>query len=163
MDTIQKAKQVLKRGHELSEEVVAINGIADELYEMRKNNDETLFQLKNIAGSLDLVSQYLYDISWELKRAREEKTLDKTTESWENTTMNKTQEDIEWQVNMWDGNMNIFEIYDELRDGYTADEQEALLNHAYDTWHYNDLIAELASHFGVTLHNYEPKLKRLPL
>ena len=81
MDTIQKAKQVLKRGHELSEEVVAINGIADELYEMRKNNDETLFQLKNIAGSLDLVSQYLYDISWELKRAREEKTLDKTTES----------------------------------------------------------------------------------
>lgn len=81
MDTIQKAKQILKRGHELSEEVVAINGIADELYEMRKNNDETLFQLKNIAGSLDLVSQYLYDISWELKRTREEKTLDKTTES----------------------------------------------------------------------------------
>ena len=71
--------------------------------------------------------------------------------------------DIEWQVNMWDGNMNIFEIYDELRDGHTADEQEALLNHAYDTWHYNDLIAELASHFGVTLHNYEPKLKVLPL
>jgi hypothetical protein len=25
------------------------------------------------------------------------------------------------------------------------------------------LIAELASHFGVTLHNYEPKLKVLPL
>ena len=81
MDTIQKAKQILKRGHELSEEVVAINGIADELYEMRKNNDETLFQLKNIAGSLDLVSQYLYDISCELKKTREEKTLDKTTES----------------------------------------------------------------------------------
>ena len=76
MDTIQKAKQILKRGHELSEDVVAINGIADELYEMRKNNDETLFQLKNIAGSLDLVSQYLYDISWELKRAREEKGID---------------------------------------------------------------------------------------
>ena len=76
MNTIQKAKQILKRGHELSEEVVAINGIADELYEMRKNNDETLFQLKNIAGSLDLVSQYLYDISWELKRAREEKDID---------------------------------------------------------------------------------------
>ena len=81
MDTIQKAKQILKRGHELSEEVVAINGIADELYEMRKNNDATLFKLKNIAGSIDLVSQYLYDISWELKRTREEKTLDKTTES----------------------------------------------------------------------------------
>ena len=73
MDTIQKAKQILKRGHELSEEVVAINGIADELYEMRKNNDETLFQLKNIAGSLDYISQYLYDISWELKKNREQK------------------------------------------------------------------------------------------
>ena len=54
-------------------------------------------------------------------------------------------------------------IYDELRDGHTAEQQEALLNHAYDTWHYNDLIAELASHFGVTLHNYEPKLTRIGL
>jgi hypothetical protein len=75
MDTMQKAKQTLKRGHELSEDVVAINGIADELYEMRKNNDETLFQLKNIAGSLDFISQYLYDISWELKKTREEKVV----------------------------------------------------------------------------------------
>ena len=56
----------------------AINGVADELYENRKNNDEILFQLKNIAGSLDLVSQYLYDVSWELKKNREEKTLDNT-------------------------------------------------------------------------------------
>ena len=60
-----KAKQILKRGHELTEHLEAINGIADELYEMRKNNDETLFQLKNIAGSRDYSSQYLYDISWE--------------------------------------------------------------------------------------------------
>ena len=81
MDTIQKAKQALKRGVEVSDQIVSINGIADELYEMRKNNDENLFQLKNIAGSLDLISQYLYDISWELKKTREEKTLDKTTES----------------------------------------------------------------------------------
>ena len=81
MNTIQKAKQALKRGVEVSDQIVSINGIADELYEMRKNNDENLFQLKNIAGSLDLISQYLYDISWELKKAREEKTLDKTTES----------------------------------------------------------------------------------
>ena len=76
MDTIQKAKQALKRGIELSEETVAMNGIADELYEMRKNNDETLFQLKNIAGSLDYIGQYLYDISWELKKARGEKDID---------------------------------------------------------------------------------------
>ena len=59
----------------------AINGVADELYENRKNNDEILFQLKNIAGSLDLVSQYLYDVSWELKKNREEKTLDNTIQN----------------------------------------------------------------------------------
>ncbi len=53
----------------------AINGVADELYANKNNNDEILFQLKNIAGSLDLVSQYLYDVSWELKKNRE-KNLD---------------------------------------------------------------------------------------
>jgi len=73
--TMEKAKQILKRGHELSEDVVAINGIADELYEMRKNQDDTLYQLKNIAGSLDFISQYLYDISWELKK-NNEKSVD---------------------------------------------------------------------------------------
>ena len=58
-----------------SREAISIDGVADELYEMRKNNDETLFQLKNIAGSLDLISQYLYDVSWELKKSREEKIV----------------------------------------------------------------------------------------
>ena len=71
--TMEQAKHLLKRGVELSEETVAMNGIADELYEMRKNQDDTLFQLKNIAGSLDYISQYLYDISWELKKNRDQK------------------------------------------------------------------------------------------
>ena len=53
----------------------SIVGLADELYESRKNNDEILFQLKNIAGSLDYVSQYLYDISWELKK-KNDKVVD---------------------------------------------------------------------------------------
>ena len=53
----------------------AINGLADELYEMRKENKEISFQLKNIAGSLDYVSQYLYDISWELKKNNEKKVV----------------------------------------------------------------------------------------
>ena len=51
--------------------VTAINGIADELYELRKENRDIQGELKNIAGSLDYVSQYLYDISWELKKNRE--------------------------------------------------------------------------------------------
>lgn len=51
--------------------VMAINGIADELYELRKENRDLQGELRNIAGSLDYVSQYLYDISWELKKNRE--------------------------------------------------------------------------------------------
>ena len=50
----------------------AIEGLADELYEARKENRELRGELKNIAGSLDFISQYLYDISWELKKTREE-------------------------------------------------------------------------------------------
>lgn len=55
--------------------VTAINGIADELYELRKENRDLQGELKNIAGSLDYVSQYLYDISWELKK-NNEKSVD---------------------------------------------------------------------------------------
>jgi len=51
----------------------AIVGLADELYELRKENRDLNGELKNIAGSLDYVSQYLYDISWELKKTREQK------------------------------------------------------------------------------------------
>ena len=53
----------------------AIEGLADELYEMRKESRDLNEELKNIAASLDYVSQYLYDISWELKKNRE-KNLD---------------------------------------------------------------------------------------
>ena len=56
--------------------ITAINGIADELYESRKENRDLQGELKNIAGSLDYVSQYLYDISWELKKNRE-KSVDR--------------------------------------------------------------------------------------
>ena len=55
--------------------VTAIEGLADELYELRKENRDLKGELRNIAGSLDYASQYLYDISWELKKNRE-KNLD---------------------------------------------------------------------------------------
>lgn len=55
--------------------VMAIDRISDELYEMRKENRDLQGELRNIAGSLDYVSQYLFDISWELKKNRE-KNLD---------------------------------------------------------------------------------------
>ena len=38
---------------------------------------------------------------------------------------------VESQVESWNWNMNIFEIYDELRDNHTARQQEQLLTHAY--------------------------------
>jgi chromosome segregation ATPase len=55
--------------------VTAIEGLADELYEMRKENRDLQGELRNIAGSLDYVSQYLYDISWELKK-KNDKVID---------------------------------------------------------------------------------------
>ncbi len=55
--------------------VTAIEGLSDELYELRKENRDLKGELRNIAGSLDYASQYLYDISWELKKNRE-KNLD---------------------------------------------------------------------------------------
>ena len=55
--------------------VMAIDRISDELYEMRKENRDLQGELRNIASSLDYASQYLYDISWELKKNRE-KNLD---------------------------------------------------------------------------------------
>tara|TARA_A100001011_G_scaffold394846_1_gene488222 strand:- start:475 stop:714 length:240 start_codon:yes stop_codon:yes gene_type:complete len=53
----------------------AIVGLADELYELRKENRDLQGELRNIAGSLDYVSQYLYDISWELKK-KNDKVID---------------------------------------------------------------------------------------
>ncbi|NDG52559.1 MAG: hypothetical protein EBY39_05995 [Flavobacteriia bacterium] len=52
----------------------------------------------------------------------------------------------------WEGNMNIFEIYDELRDNHTAEEQEQLLTHAYNFFSIQDaknFIKELAYHFNI--------------
>ena len=53
----------------------AIVGLADELYELRKENRDLQGELRNIAGSLDYVSQYLYDISWELEK-KNDKVID---------------------------------------------------------------------------------------
>ena len=69
--------------------VTAIEGLADELYELRKENRDLKGELRNIAGSLDYASQYLYDISWELKKNRE-KNLDLSEQVNQYYTMTKT-------------------------------------------------------------------------
>lgn len=67
--------------------------------------------------------------------------------------MNKAQ--IESRVEGWNWNMNIFEIYDELRDGHSAQDQEDLLTFAYNYFNNDVMIKELASHFGVTIETDE--------
>jgi hypothetical protein len=60
-----------------------------------------------------------------------------------------TQSQVESQVESWNWNMNIFEIYDELRDNHTARQQEQLLTHAYKFFNKDSNILELANHFGI--------------
>jgi hypothetical protein len=60
-----------------------------------------------------------------------------------------TASQVEARVESWNWNMNIFEIYDELRDGHTRKQQEDLLSFAYRYFNKDKMILELASHFGV--------------
>lgn len=60
-----------------------------------------------------------------------------------------TKAQIESRVEGWNWNMNIFEIYDELRDGHTGKEQEDLLTFAFRYFNKDKMILELASHFGI--------------
>ena len=60
-----------------------------------------------------------------------------------------TASQVEARVESWNWNMNIFEIYDELRDGHTAKQQEDLLSFAYRYFNKDKMILELASHFGI--------------
>lgn len=62
-----------------------------------------------------------------------------------------TEAQVEARVENWNWNMNIFEIYDELRDGHTAKEQEQLLTFAYDFFNKDKMMKELASHFGIDI------------
>ena len=60
-----------------------------------------------------------------------------------------TASQVEARVEGWNWNMSIFEIYDELRDGHTAKQQEDLLSFAYRYFDIDKMILELASHFGI--------------
>ena len=66
-----------------------------------------------------------------------------------------TKAQIESRVEGWNWNMNIFEIYDELRDGHSAQDQEDLLTFAYTYFGNDVMIKELASHFSVTIETDE--------
>ena len=59
-----------------------------------------------------------------------------------------TSAQVESQVESWNWNLNIFEIYDEIRD-YSERDQEQLLTFAYDFFNKDKMMKELASHFGI--------------
>ena len=71
-----------------------------------------------------------------------------------------TNKEIVDKVESWNWNLNIFEIYDEVKDmdryGYNGGSNHAsdlsrLLNHAYEYFKYDKFIAELMSHLGVEI------------
>ena len=75
-----------------------------------------------------------------------------------------TNREIVDKVESWNWNLNIFEIYDEVKDmdryGYNGGSNHAsdlsrLLNHAYEYFKYDPMIKELMSHLGVEIaeHN----------
>lgn len=57
---------------------------------------------------------------------------------------------VESQVESWNWNLNIFEIYDEIRD-YSERDQKQLLTFAYDFFNKDVMMKELASHFGIDI------------
>ena len=69
-----------------------------------------------------------------------------------------TNREIVDKVESWNWNLNIFEIYDEVKDmgkfGYNGGQTEdlsRLLNHAYNYFNYDSMIAELMSFLGVEI------------
>ena len=61
-----------------------------------------------------------------------------------------TKAQVESQVESWNWNLNIFEIYDEIRD-YSERDKEQLLAFAYDFFNKDKMMIELASHFGIDI------------
>ena len=72
-----------------------------------------------------------------------------------------TDQEIKDTVEGWNWNLSIFEIYDEVKDmgkfGYMGGQREEgsdlsrLLNHAYEYFNYDSMIAELMSFLGVEI------------
>tara|TARA_R110001592_G_scaffold32260_11_gene113192 strand:- start:450 stop:683 length:234 start_codon:yes stop_codon:yes gene_type:complete len=62
----------------------------------------------------------------------------------------KTEKEIEEQVEYWNWNMNIFEIYDEIRDQADYDNVKTL-SYAYQFFNQDRMIAELADHLCIDI------------
>ena len=84
-----------------------------------------------------------------------------------------TKREIEDKVESWNWNLSIFEIYDEVKDmgkygymgGQTSEGSDLsrLLNHAYEYFKYDSMIAELMSFLGVEIDDHEEDLIGEPI
>jgi len=63
--------------------------------------------------------------------------------------MTITDKDIEERVESWNWNASIFEIYEELKEGFCEEDKERLLTRAYHYFGEDKMIMELASEFGI--------------
>jgi len=73
-----------------------------------------------------------------------------------------TNKEIVDQVESWNWNLNIFEIYDEVKDMYhdpfseEVSDLSRLLNHAYEYYKCEPTMCELMSHLGVEIAEESP-------
>jgi hypothetical protein len=75
-----------------------------------------------------------------------------------------TDQEIKDTVESWNWNLSIFEIYDEVKGmakfgygGSQTEELSRLLNHAYEYFNYDSMIAELMSFLAVEIELQEDK------
>ena len=80
-----------------------------------------------------------------------------------------TDKEIADRVESWNWNLSIFEIYDEVKDmgkfgygGGQTEELSRLLNHAYEYFNYDSMIAELMSFLAVDIDEQE-EVKPIPI
>ena len=80
-----------------------------------------------------------------------------------------TDQEIADRVESWNWNLSIFEIYDEVKDmgkfgygGGQTEELSRLLNHAYEYFNYDSMIAELMSFLAVDIDEQE-EVKAIPI
>jgi hypothetical protein len=65
-----------------------------------------------------------------------------------------TEKEVMEEVEMWNCNLNIFEIYDYIRNLSEGD-QSKLINYAFDFFDRDSVIGDLAYHLDIELEKVE--------
>jgi hypothetical protein len=65
-----------------------------------------------------------------------------------------TEKEVMEEIEMWNWNLNIFEVYDSIRDLSEGD-QSKLINYAFKYFAQDSMIGDLAYHLDVELEGFE--------